>query len=140
MGAAKHTVELAIAKAGGIRPLCRILDWNPGSLMRVLGGERISPYRAGQVADYLELSPAEQENEILEALSLMSRTEVEAEYWRARQDQVRLRERARQLALHAWLASGDSDPMLYEKLEKETLAALVLDARKARITLKRRSA
>lgn len=138
MAVAKSTIERAIEKAGGLRALGRLLDWNSGSLMRVLGGEKISPYRAGQVADYLELGRSERDQAILEALHAMSKTDAEGAYWRAVQDQAQILAKAKRLALQAWFEAGDNDPKLYETLERETFLALLKDREEAQSSKVRR--
>ncbi len=71
-------LDRAVEKAGGVRALCRDLDWHHGSVMRIKAGERLSPYRAAQIAAYLGESPL---CLLLEALTDGSKSTAEAKYW-----------------------------------------------------------
>lgn len=136
MAASKSTLEVAVERAGGIRALGRTLGWDPSAIVRILGGEKISAYRAGQVADYLELGRSERDKAILEALRAMSKTDAETVYWATLQDEGKLIARAKTLALQAWFTAGDRDPKLYELLEGETLKALQQELQDRRIRRK----
>lgn len=135
-GTVKATIERAVEKAGGLRALGRALDWKPAALHRVIGGERISPFRAAQLADYLDCSAQERDFAIRESLHAMAKTETEAAYWASLRDEAYLQARAKQLALQAWFAAGDRDPKLYELLERETLKALQQELQDTRIRRK----
>jgi hypothetical protein len=71
-------LEKAIAKSGGVRALGRELNWNVGSMARVKAGEKMSPYRAVQLAGFVGDAPLKS---LVLALSEGAKSPEEAIYW-----------------------------------------------------------
>lgn len=76
-------IDLASEKAGGVTALSRALGWNLRALLRVKAGERISPYRAARLMEFIEQPPG---LGIAAALEGQARTDEEREYWRSHFD------------------------------------------------------
>ena len=82
-----NLLRMAIDKANGVRALGRMLQWHPGAIMNVKNGEKISPYRAVQLAQLVNVPPLDA---LLSALENAGRTEHERQHWRSFALQLRL--------------------------------------------------
>lgn len=71
-------LETAIELAGSVRALGRALNWSYSNLLRVRAGEKICPFRAGQVARFLG-QPAV--TGIALALMNASKSDAERAFW-----------------------------------------------------------
>ena len=69
----------AVIRAGGARALGRQLDWSVGAMGRVRSGkEKISPFRAARLCEYLGLEPR---LGAVAALRSGAKSEAERLYW-----------------------------------------------------------
>lgn len=119
-------IDLASEKAGGVTALSRALGWNLRALLRVRAGERISPYRAAKLAEYLGNPPA---LGIAVALEEQSKTEGEREYWRALFDDEFARAKLAELRLIENVArqksqTAGADSEKYKRAADEARASL----------------
>lgn len=73
-------LRMAVEKATGVRALGRMLQWHPGAIMNVKNGEKMSPYRAVQLAQLVDVPPLDA---LLTALENAARTEHERQHWRS---------------------------------------------------------
>lgn len=119
-------IDLAIEKAGGVRALGAALGWAHTGILRVRAGERISPYRAARLSEYLGNPP---QLGIAVALEEQSKTEAEREYWRALFDDEFARAKLAELRLienvarqKAQTAGADSEK--YKRAADEARASL----------------
>lgn len=72
-------LDKAIENAGGVRALSRSLSWPHGAMCRVKSGkEKISPFRAAQLADFMN---EETDKAVLAALVAGSQSDLEKRYW-----------------------------------------------------------
>lgn len=77
-------IDEAARKAGGLRALARALDWTYGSVQNVKSGEKISPYRAAQLAEYVFGDDTYVQWAIVGALLQGAKSHGESEFWKAR--------------------------------------------------------
>lgn len=123
-------IDQASEKAGGVRALARALDWNPGSIMKAKAGEKISPYRAAQLADFLGVDP---EAAVVAALIDTSKSDAETAFWPKYAQEARLRRVAIAVDTYRFLeerwASRKEPPSIelrlkaFEKAMEEALSA-----------------
>lgn len=123
----KTALEAAIDKAGGIRALARELDWHHPNISAIRDGDRISPFRAAQLAGYMDLGRAAEDEAMYSALSDLAKADAERDFWLQRKLEAQLRHTARQLAIDSWIASGSKSPELLAQLEDSVLQQLIED-------------
>lgn len=61
--------------------MSRELDWDVGKVSRIHAGDRISPYRARQVARYLGLGARAEDDAMFTALAELAKADSERKYW-----------------------------------------------------------
>jgi hypothetical protein len=76
-------INEATRKAGSLRALARALDWTYGSIQNVKAGEKISPYRAAQLAEYVFGDDTYVQWAVIGALLQMAKSHGEADFWKA---------------------------------------------------------
>jgi plasmid maintenance system antidote protein VapI len=86
---AKEVIEKASIKVGGLSELARILRWNKGTIAQIKKAGKLSPYRAGQLAEVLGTDVVAA---YLEAHIELSLTDHEKDFW-----EEQLKERKKKL-------------------------------------------
>lgn len=120
-------LEEAISQTGGVRALARLIGWDIGSMGKVRAGkERISPYRAAQVAEVLEIDPR---LGAFLALKAGAKSDSEREFWDALFqhdlmwfDLLNLSRTVRHAEMKANTAGADAEQ--FKKMAKEAREAI----------------
>ena len=74
----RQLIEEATANAGGLRSLARALDWHAGAITKIRSDEKLSPYRAAQIADLTGRDPV---GAVIASLADGSKSDGESKYW-----------------------------------------------------------